>query len=234
MKSSGDSLHTGSRYAAVDALRGLIMIVMAIDHANAFIARHHSMEFWNGAISIYSGVFPFLTRWITHLCAPGFFFLMGAGIYWFVIARRASGWTQAQTIRRTALRGLAIFLTGQFLENPILFLQSFLTGPVVSLSRVTMAPPNDGTQLYWGFITLSGLGAVMASLVAAPLDVARRQRPLRLCHQFAAPGLRQDRTALGDDGARARNLAAHYRDVPASSVAGRSGAWHVVRLLVEG
>jgi uncharacterized membrane protein len=137
------------------------MIVMAIDHASAFISRQHSLEFWNGAISSYSGAFPFLTRWITHLCAPGFFFLMGAGIYWFAISRRASGWTEAQTIRRTALRGLAIFLTGQVLETPILFVQSFLKGPAVSLSSLTQPPPNDGTQLFWGFITLSGLGAVM-------------------------------------------------------------------------
>ncbi len=137
------------------------MIIMAIDHASAFIARQHSIEFWNGAISLYSGAFPFLTRLITHLCAPGFFFLMGAGIYWFAISRRDSGWTTAQIVQRTALRGLAIFLTGQVLETPILFLQNFLKGPAISLSRITQAPPTDGTQLLWGFITLSGLGAVM-------------------------------------------------------------------------
>ena len=37
-------------------------------------------------MSAYTGAFPFLTRWITHICASGFFLLMGAGIYWFAAA----------------------------------------------------------------------------------------------------------------------------------------------------
>ncbi|MBL8174918.1 MAG: DUF1624 domain-containing protein [Bryobacterales bacterium] len=150
-----------TRYSAVDALRGFIMILMAIDHASAFLARQHSSEFWAGAMSAYTSAFPFLTRWITHLCAPGFFFLVGAGIYWFASSRRQSGWTQSQTIRRTAVRGLAILTIGQLLENPVLFLQSQMKPAAVSLSQVTAPPPIDGSDLYWGFITLSGLGAVM-------------------------------------------------------------------------
>jgi len=137
------------------------MIVMAIDHASAFIARQHGSEFWNGAISIYTGAFPFLTRWITHLCAPGFFFLMGAGSYWFAASRRQSGWTEAATVRRLALRGFAIFLTGQVFETPVLFFQSLLKGPAMSLSRMPQPLPNDATTLYWGLITLSGLGMVL-------------------------------------------------------------------------
>ncbi|MEO8127721.1 MAG: heparan-alpha-glucosaminide N-acetyltransferase domain-containing protein [Bryobacteraceae bacterium] len=154
-------MSTSSRFAAVDALRGLIMIVMAIDHASAFISRQHGSEFWNGAISSYRSAFPFLTRWITHLCAPGFFFLMGAGVYWFVASRRQSGWSEAGIVRRIALRGVAIFLTGQFLETPVLFLAGLQKGPAVSLSRMPQPLPNDGTSLYWGFITLSGLGMVL-------------------------------------------------------------------------
>jgi uncharacterized membrane protein len=55
------------------------MVLMAIDHASYFIARVHSAEFWGTALPIYSSVFWFWTRWVTHLCAPGFFFLMGIG-----------------------------------------------------------------------------------------------------------------------------------------------------------
>ncbi|MBS1830179.1 MAG: DUF1624 domain-containing protein [Acidobacteria bacterium] len=152
-------MHT--RYTAVDALRGLIMIIMAIDHSSAFLARQHASEFWAGAMSAYTSTFPFLTRWITHLCAPGFFFLMGAGIYWFAASRQSAGWSYSDAVRRTALRGFAILLTGQLLENPVLFLQGLMKPAAVSLSKVTAPPPIDGTALYWGFITLSGLGAVM-------------------------------------------------------------------------
>lgn len=149
------------RYQAVDALRGLIMIFMAIDHASAFIARQHASEFWAGAMSAYKSAFPFLTRFITHLCAPGFFFLMGAGTYWLAAARREAGTPESAIMKRTMWRGIAIFLTGQVLETPVLFLQSQLKPAKVSLNVITAPPPIDGSALYWGWITLSGLGLVM-------------------------------------------------------------------------
>jgi uncharacterized membrane protein len=149
------------RYYSFDALRGLIMILMAIDHASAFIARQHASEFWAGAMSAYSSALPFLTRLVTHLCAPGFFFLLGAGVYWFAASRRQAGWNEARIVRRAAVRGLAVFLTGQVLETPVMYLQSLLKPAAVSLNRITAPPPVDGSALYWGFITLSGLGLVM-------------------------------------------------------------------------
>jgi uncharacterized membrane protein len=157
------ALRPAARYYAVDALRGLIMILMAIDHASAFIARQHASEFWAGAMSAYDSAFPFLTRWITHLCAPGFFFLMGAGIYWLAAARREAGASDAVAMRATIWRGFVLFLTGQILETPVLYLQTLLKPAALSLNRISAPLPNDGTELYWGFITLTGLGLVMVA-----------------------------------------------------------------------
>ncbi|MBI3679937.1 MAG: DUF1624 domain-containing protein [Acidobacteria bacterium] len=154
-------MNPGARYLSVDALRGLIMMIMAIDHASAFIARQHASEFWAGAMSAYTSAFPFLTRWITHLCAPGFFFLMGAGIYWFAAVRREAGGSEAAAIRRTVGRGFAILVTGQLLESPVMFLQTLLKPARVSLNQISAPLPNDGSALYWGLITLSGLGLAM-------------------------------------------------------------------------
>ncbi len=137
------------RYVSIDAVRGLILILMVIDHSGAIIADQHASEFWAGAMSSYSSAFPFLTRLVTHLCAPGFFFLLGASVYWSGKPGRA------------AFRGLVIFLTGQLLETPVLFLSSLLKPAAVSLNLVTAPPPNDGSALYWGLLTLSGLGLVM-------------------------------------------------------------------------
>jgi uncharacterized membrane protein len=64
-------------------------------------------------------------------------------------------------MRRTVVRGLAIFMTAQLFEAPVMFIQTLLKAPAVSLNQISAPPPNDGTELYWGFITLSGLGMVM-------------------------------------------------------------------------
>jgi uncharacterized membrane protein len=146
------------RYASVDALRGLIMIIMAIDHASGLIARQHGAEFWAGAMSAYHSWFPFLTRWITHVCAPGFFFLMGAGIYWSAM----SAPSMAAAMLRTVFRGLVLFATAQLLETPLMFLQGQLQPAKVSLNRITAPPPIDGSALWWGFIVVAALGLVMA------------------------------------------------------------------------
>jgi uncharacterized membrane protein len=142
-------------------LRGLIMMLMAIDHSGALVARQHASEFWAGAMSAYDAAFPFVTRLVTHVCAPGFFFLMGAGIYWLAAARRESGVSQTAVVHRTLLRGFVLFGTAQLLESPLLFVQGLLAPAKVSLNRITAPPPIDGSALYWGLITLSGLGLTM-------------------------------------------------------------------------
>jgi uncharacterized membrane protein len=95
-----------SRLAPLDGLRGLIMVLMAVDHANLFIAQQHSSgEYWGGRFPVYHDSLAFLTRLITHLAAPGFFFLMGAGMVLFAHARRQSGWSRWAIVRHFLIRG---------------------------------------------------------------------------------------------------------------------------------
>ncbi|HVM97838.1 MAG TPA: hypothetical protein VMT89_15690, partial [Candidatus Acidoferrales bacterium] len=68
------------RLVHVDALRGLIMLTMALDHTRAFVVREHPFEIWSDPLPIYATALPFVTRLVTHFCAPGFFFLMGIGM----------------------------------------------------------------------------------------------------------------------------------------------------------
>ena len=131
------------RYLPVDTLRGLIMAIMAHDHSSALIACQHASEFWAGAMSSYTSAFAFLTRWITHLCAPGFFLLMGDGIYWHCAARSDSGVSQHDSVHRTVWRGFALFLMAQFLQTPILLLLAMLKPAALSLNRVPAPPPDD-------------------------------------------------------------------------------------------
>ena len=100
-----------SRLAAIDTLRGFIMVVMAIDHASAFIAQKHGSEFWTGPHTRYPTA-DFVSRTAVVSIAihhpsvrSGFFFLMGAGMSLFAASRRRIGWDEARITRYFALRG---------------------------------------------------------------------------------------------------------------------------------
>ena len=86
---------TRARLESVDHLRGLVMILMALDHVRDFLgapsANPTNMATTTAAL--------FFTRWITHICAPSFFLLTGLGAYltlrrktkkqlsWFLLTR---------------------------------------------------------------------------------------------------------------------------------------------------
>src|SRR5262245_25298873 len=81
------------RLAALDWMRGLVMVLMAIDHASeAFNAgRVFSDSAWMHRPGTPLPAAQFLTRWITHLCAPTFVFLAGASIALSAERRLAKG-----------------------------------------------------------------------------------------------------------------------------------------------
>jgi uncharacterized membrane protein len=108
-----------ARLLPLDGLRGAIMIVMALDHANLFIARAHSPgERWSDRLPAYDSALPFLTRFVTHLAASGFFFLLGAGMVLFAESRRQLGWTKGAIARHLAARGLLLCALQVLIENP--------------------------------------------------------------------------------------------------------------------
>jgi uncharacterized membrane protein len=108
-----------SRLLPLDGLRGLIIVVMALDHANAFIAHAHPPpELWSAPTARPDGTLAFLTRFVTHFAAPGFFFLMGTGMVLLAISRRRLDWTEGAIVRHLALRGLLLIALQLLVENP--------------------------------------------------------------------------------------------------------------------
>ncbi len=80
----------GQRIQSVDALRGAIMILMAIDHVRDFIARS-AMQFSPTDLTRTTAPI-FFTRWITHFCAPVFMLTAGLGaFFWMSRGHRSKG-----------------------------------------------------------------------------------------------------------------------------------------------
>ncbi len=90
------------RIASVDLLRGLVMIVMALDHSRDFFL---SLPYAPEDLTQASPAL-FFTRWITHFCAPAFVFLAGVSAWLYARNTRA---TPAQLSRFLWTRALWLF-----------------------------------------------------------------------------------------------------------------------------
>jgi uncharacterized membrane protein len=81
------ALRTDSkRIRSIDILRGIIMVIMALDHVRDF---YTNVPFDALDLTKTSPLL-FFTRWITHFCAPTFIFLSGVSAY-LSLAKRSTG-----------------------------------------------------------------------------------------------------------------------------------------------
>jgi uncharacterized membrane protein len=92
------------RLDSLDALRGAIMIIMALDHIRDFF--HSSAMLFNPTDLQRTTAILFFTRWITHFCAPVFFFTAGAGAFLW----QQRGRSRADLSRFLVSRGLWLIL----------------------------------------------------------------------------------------------------------------------------
>lgn len=129
------------RVNSIDLLRGLIMIIMALDHTRDFFHK----DAWTADPLNLETTTPvlFFTRWITHFCAPVFVFLAGT-----------SGWFQRA---RKSKKELSVFLIKR--------------GLWLILVEVTIMTFSFSFDVHFGLLALQTIWSIGISMVLLGLAV---------------------------------------------------------------
>ncbi|KAL8774443.1 MAG: hypothetical protein Q9209_000816 [Squamulea sp. 1 TL-2023] len=130
---------TSPRALSPDLLRGLLMVLQAIDHCSV------SQGAWRHGVALeseqdgtivkkWNHPVPWTARMLTHLCAPGFMFLLGMGIVYFGRSRSKLGWSSWQMVKHFAIRAFVLAAV-----NELLFTLPFGRGRILILNIVLLA-----------------------------------------------------------------------------------------------
>jgi uncharacterized membrane protein len=115
------------RLGSVDALRGAIMILMAIDHIRDYVTRS-AQQFLPTDLTRTTPTI-FFTRWITHFCAPVFVLTAGLGAYFWMSRGHHS---KGELSKLLITRGVWLIILEVTILRAIFFSQlSFTAAPVI-------------------------------------------------------------------------------------------------------
>jgi len=115
------------RIQSVDALRGAIMMLMAIDHIRDYVARSAQQFLPTDLTRTTPAIF--VTRWITHFCAPVFMLTAGLGAYFWMTRGHHS---KTELSRLLISRGIWLIVLEVTILRLIFFSQmSFTANPVI-------------------------------------------------------------------------------------------------------
>jgi uncharacterized membrane protein len=177
---STPKLSMRNRIESIDLLRGIVMIIMALDHVRDYF--HNDAFFYSPTDLNKTSGFLFFTRFITHYCAPVFVFLAGisARIYgskrskrqlsfylltrglWLVLAELfiiTLGWTFNPTYSLFNLQviwaiGISMIILSAliYIKMPFILLTGILLIAAHNLLDNVHVPGNGITTFLWSFL----------------------------------------------------------------------------------
>ena len=134
-------LVTSKRVESIDLLRGLVMIIMALDHTRDFF---HREALTDDPLNLATTTpFLYFTRWITHFCAPAFVFLAGV-----------SAWLQG---RKKSRKELSFFLITR--------------GLWLVLIELTVVSFGITADIHFGMLILQTIWAIGISMIFLGLAI---------------------------------------------------------------
>ncbi|HEV7838662.1 MAG TPA: heparan-alpha-glucosaminide N-acetyltransferase domain-containing protein [Gemmatimonadaceae bacterium] len=131
------------RVDSVDLLRGVIMVIMMLDHTRDFV--HAQGQLFDPTDVSRTWPLLFFTRWITHYCAPIFVFLAGTGAY----LQELRGKSKGELSKFLISRGLWLIVLELTVVRVMIFFNVDYPGSL-GLLQVIWA-------IGWGMIVLAAL-----------------------------------------------------------------------------
>lgn len=132
------------RLPAIDWMRGIVMILMATDHASG--AYNAGRLVTDSALMYRAGMplppLQFFHRWLSHICAPTFLFLAGTALALSIERKVARGDASGSIDRDMLVRGLIIISVDLFFINLFWFPGAILLQVMyaIGLAMILMIP----------------------------------------------------------------------------------------------
>ncbi|KAL8726103.1 MAG: hypothetical protein Q9166_006921 [cf. Caloplaca sp. 2 TL-2023] len=192
------------RALSPDLLRGLLMVLQAVDHCSV------SQGAWRHGVALeseqdgtvvnkWNDPVPWTARMLTHLCAPGFMFLLGMGVVYFGRSRSKLGWSSWQMAKHFAIRAFVLAAI-----NELLFTLPFGRGRIIILNIILLA---------------LAVNYLLAGLLWLAVNVSENALSKLIESSFASPNDDAEQPLLQD--------ASRYSSTKSVSTWAMSCSWHV-------
>lgn len=197
---------SSTRALAPDLLRGLLMVFQSLDHAAVTLGswRHGTAIETEGDGTIvheWNSKTAWTVRMLTHLCAPGFMFLLGMGVVYFGRSRSKLGWPAYRMASHFAIRAVVLALVNEVLGLMVIGTRFYLFNIVL----LALAVNYFLAGLLWLMLnaTEKTLAAGLEQLLAKGSDDEQESRPL----------LNQERISGSTAKSRAESISWHIHNV---------------------